>query len=525
VFKIASLVKASTTSPSARPDRSVLVAAKGSGIVFTGSLLQYAVRFVSGIVLARFLGAEQYGLYNLSLTVITVVSGLTLLGLTLALVRYVSLLASRQDTAGLWGALQIGIGLPIILSLLVGVGLYFLADPVAERLFHEPRLAPLLRLGSLIIPFLALSNLTAAATQGFKEMQYTVIAQYISQPVVKLVMLAVLAITGLNAAKALTAFTAAVVVASVMLLYFLNKLFPLKRPLLEARRDARGMLRFAVPIYLSNLIGTFGGNVKTVLLGALNNVTNVGVFAVANQINAIGQMFHACIVTASAPVVSELYDRGEWRQMGHFYKTMTKWTFTLNLPLFLIVLLFPVPILSIFGQSFEGGATALTILAWGNLVNAGTGICGVLLDMTGNASLKLVNSLVVFALALGLNILLIPSWGLIGVAVASLGTVAIVNLLRLLQVFFLFRLLPYSLGFLKPVMAGLVTLAIVWGVRQLSPAEMTLVYIAIDVSIFLAIYVGMILLLGLSQEDRAVLSLVGRRISVMLSKRKSVTQE
>jgi O-antigen/teichoic acid export membrane protein len=280
------------------------------------------------------------------------------------------------------------------------------------------------------------------------------------------------------------------------------------------------MLRFALPIYLTSLIGIFGANIKTVLLGALNTVTSVGIFAAASQINTVGQLFHGSIVTASAPIVSELYDQGEREQMGRFYQTVTKWTFTMNLPLFLIVLLFPVPILSIFGKSFVSGASALTVLAWANLVNTGTGICGSVLEMTGNTSLKLINSIVTFALTLGLNALLIPHWGLMGAATASLAASATINLLRLFEVFVLFRLLPYNVSFVKPVTAGIVALAVALAIRQSFPTEVNLVYTAMNVTILLAVYVSAILLLGLSEEDRTVLARVGRRVSAMLSKQR-----
>jgi O-antigen/teichoic acid export membrane protein len=518
LFNISSQVKISTDSPSVKPDRNILTAAKGGGIVFAGVMFNYASRFVIGILLARFLGAEQFGLYNLALTAATVTAGLALLGLQSAMVRYVSFFASQRDTAGLWGTLQIGLGLPMILSVLMGGGLYALAGPIAERLFHEPRLASLLRLGSLIVPFLTLSDIIAAATRGFKKMQYTVIAQNIAQPMIRLVLIVTLAIIGLNAAGALAAFGLTVMIVSVLLLYFLNKLFSLKHPLRTAGRNLREMLSFSLPVYLSDLIRTFGGNLQTVLLGTLNTITSVGIFTAASQVNLVGRLFHRSIVTASMPIVSELYSQGEREQMGRFYQTMTKWTFTANLPLFLILLMFPVPILSIFGGSFVDGATALSILAWANLVNVGTGICGVLLDMSGNTSLKLANSIVTTVLTLGLNILLIPRWGLMGAATAALAAAIIANLLRLFEVYLLFRLLPYNLSFAKPVVAGLAALAAAWAAHQLFATEANLIYAFMNMTLLLTIYVGLILLLGLSQEDRAILARLRRRTGAVLSK-------
>jgi len=512
--KASFLTKASTTSLPAKPDQNILTAAKGGSIVFAGDVFQQGVRLVAGYLLARLLGAEQLGLCNLALTVASIAAGLALLGLPSAMVRYVPLFTSRQDTARLWGTLQIGLGLTAIVSMLIGIGLFVLADPIAEQMFHEPELAPLLRVVSPIVPFLALCNTIAAATRGFKKMQYTVISQSISQPTIRLILVVALAaIVGLNAATALATYNVSVIIAFVIVLYFLNTLFPLKRPLRAARRDTRETLRFALPVYLSSLIGLFGGNVQTLLLGALGTAANVGIFAVASQINIFGRIFHGSIVTTSAPIVSELYGRGEREQMGRFYQTVTKWTFTVNLPLFLIVLLFPGPILSIFGQSFVGGATALSILAWASLVQTGTGICGLVINMTGNTHLRLMNSLVTFVLTLGLNFLLIPRWGLVGTAVAAVASAIVMNALRLLEVFILFRLLPYNSSFVKPIAAGLMALAAARGLRFLFPSEVTLIHVAMNVVVLLAVYVGTVLLLGLSQEDRMVLTRLVQRVN------------
>jgi O-antigen/teichoic acid export membrane protein len=517
VFSI-SHVERSDVLPPAKPDRNILTAAKGGGIMFVGRLFAYISRFIIAFLLARLLGAEQYGLYQLTLTTATLAGGLALLGLDTALVRYVALFASRRDEAGLWGALQIGLGITAVLSVLIGGGLYILANPIAEQLFHEPTLAPLLRLISLVVPLLTLSDILAGATRGFKKMQYTAIAQDIARPLIRLILIVVLAIMGLSAARALIIFGLAFAISFGMLVYFLHKEFSLKRPLGSARYDTRAMLSFSVPVYLSGLMTTFQSSLQTVLLGALNTVTSVGIFTVASRVNLVGQMFHNSVTTAAGPVIAELYGRGEREQMGRLYQTTNKWVFTLNLPIFLTIVLFPAPILSIFGKSFVDGSTALVLLAGAAIVNAGTGMCGAVLDMTGYTKLKLVNSIVQLVLSLGSNILLIPRWGVAGAATTVLIVTCAVNGLRLLEVFILLRLLPYNLSFLKPITAGLVTLAVVLAIGRWLPVEANLIYTAIQVLIIFAVYAAITLLLGLSPEELVVLARLRRRIRITLSR-------
>lgn len=507
---------AKVVSPVTRSDQNITLAAKGGSILLSGKLFAYAARFITGILLARFLAAEQYGLYNLSLTVVEIAAGVAALGLVPALVRYVPIYVSRRDENRLWGIIQLGLGLPAVISIFLGVGLYIWANPIAEQLFDEPKLGPLLQLVSPVILFFTLVDMMAAATRGFKNMHYTVIAQDIVLSVVKFALLLGLAIFGLNAAGAVTVTSLAQVIGCGLLVFFLNKQFSLKRPLLLAHHEIKEVLRFSLPSYMSQLMSIFSGNIKTIMLGTLHSVATVGIFAVARQITLISDMFHASIVTVSQPIIAELSSRGEREQMGRLYRTLTRWSFTLNFPLFLIIMLFPGAIISIFGQTFAEGVVVLKILAWAGLVNTGTGICGVLIDMSGNTHLKLVNTVTAIIANIGLSLFMIPQWGLVGAAVATLTGAILMNLLRLLEVFVLFRLQPYDLKSLKPVAAGLIALTAVWSIHQFILIETSLIQVSLKVLILLGLYGGMILLLGLSQEDHLVITRLRKRINTVL---------
>jgi O-antigen/teichoic acid export membrane protein len=492
-------------------ERHLLLAARGGGITFVGKLVTLASRLIIAFILARLLGATQLGLYNLAVSAIWVASGVALFGLDTAMTRYVAIFANRRDEAGLWGTLQIGLGVTTFLSIVIGICLFVFSDTIAEQRFHEPDLAPLLRLASLIVPFLTLSTTAGAATQGFKKMRHAAIARDIVQPLIRLTLIVCLVLIGLNTLGALLILGLAVAVSAVMLLYSLNKLFALKRPLHAGRRDTRDIVRFSLSVYLSDLMILFQENIQTLLLGLLNTVANVGRFTVANQLNLIGSMFQGSITTASKPIIAELYDQGERGQMKRVYQTASKWIFTFNIPFFLIVVLFPTQILSLFGKSFVAGATALVLLSWAKMVDVSTGMCGALIDMTGYAKLKLINGMVQLILSLSLNILLTPTWGVAGAATAVLIGVSSINLLRLIEVFVLFRLLPFDASVLKPVTAGLAGLIAALAVNQLIAAVAYPLDVVISASALLAVYLGTIVLLGLAPEDRAVLARLRRR--------------
>jgi O-antigen/teichoic acid export membrane protein len=177
--------------------------------------------------------------------------------------------------------------------------------------------------------------------------------------------------------------------------------------------------------------------------------------------------------------------------------------------------------LSIFGESYIGGASALIIIAWANLVNTGTGICGAMIDMSGNSKLKLVNSIVAVSSTLIINIVLIPIWGLIGAALAALASSIILNSLRVGEIYKLYQLQPYNWSYLKPILASSIALLVGLLFHYLLPFQDNIFMILINIVILLLAYFLLIYLLGFSKEDRMVLAVLRNKIEGAVVRRSS----
>ena len=510
------------TSDTPSFEQNMLATAKGGSILAAGQLLELGGRFITALLLARLLGAGEYGMYTLALSAAAIAAAVAGFGLDSAMIRYVAIQAKKQDGAGLWGTVQLGIAGTLGSSLVLGTGLYFLAAPIAEQLFNEPKLVPLLQLLSIVVPFLALSDLLVGIAHGFKKMEYSAIARNFVQILVRIALLVVFALIGLNAFLTVIAFGIFDVAASLVMISLLSRDLSWKRPLNSARRDTREIFNYSLPFWLSGMLTKFRKNIQIILLGSFSTVTSVGIFALASKINLIGHIAYSSIIASVKPVIAEVHTLDNRKEMQRLYQTTTRWTLMFNLPMFLIMVLFPGAILSIFGQSFVGGATALVILACAELVNAGTGICGSIIDMTGYTKMKLVNSVLWVVISISANFLLIPYWGLLGAAAAVFISMATINILRVAEVWFIFRIIPYNWSFLKPVSAGLVAFALVTVVEKWLPAEENLVFLIVDSLIVLATYAAVILMSGLAPEDRTVVARMYRRAASIFARNRTV---
>jgi O-antigen/teichoic acid export membrane protein len=87
--------------------QSILFTAKGGSISFTGRIFEYVIRLVFSVLVARVIGAEQYGLYTLGLVVTPIASMLALLGLQTGVVAYLAPAIQKKDEAHIWGIIQV----------------------------------------------------------------------------------------------------------------------------------------------------------------------------------------------------------------------------------------------------------------------------------------------------------------------------------------------------------------------------------------------------------------------------------
>lgn len=491
----------------------LMVAARGGGAVFAGRLFAWGSRFVLAVLLARVLGAEDYGLYTLALTIATVGSSFAILGLDAALVRFGAVFTGRDDRAGLRGTLRIGILVPAAISVGMGIAFVVGSDWIATTIVGEAEVAPLLRVVGVLVPALVLNQQLAATLQGMRRIHQAVIAEQFAQQTLRFVLLLGLALLGLTAETALVASTIAAFGVTFILLWYVRRATPRRHEAVPAEHRPGLLMRFSLPVYFSNIVNTLGGNLQTLLLGTMASLTSVGIFSVAGHIQLIGSIFHSAVVSSSMPVFAQLHDRGDRAGMTRLYQTTSRWTLTLNLPFFLAALLFPQYLLAIFGTEFEAGATALVILACGNLLNAATGSSGAVLDMSGYTIVKLLNATISVGLALALNLLLIPSYGIIGAAIAAASAVGIVNLLRVVQVRILVGVGPYNRDFLKPIAAGVAAAAATLVAGVLTQALDGWARAGLGLLVLAGVYTAAIIALGITEDDRLVLDRVGRKLS------------
>ena len=120
----------------------------------------------------------------------------------------------------------------------------------------------------------------------------------------------------------------------------------------------------------------------------------------------------------------------------------------------------------IFGPDFVSGWPVLVIGAVGQLVNCGVGSVGYLLLMSGNQKRLIRVQFAMTIVSVVTNITLIPTFGLVGAALASAGVNVGGNVWNLYEVHKALKISPYNRSYFALIIPGTTTLLTVMLVRH-----------------------------------------------------------
>ena len=495
-------------------------AASSAAVVGVGTIVGNVFKYGNNFMIQRAFGPGPYGLYTLSMAIVTLAASIFNLGLDDAMVRYTSIYRGKKQPHLLRG-------LAIFCSIMVGVAgmlgafLIFYLAPYIAAVKHSPEVIPILLIMIPIIPLTCMQVVWSAGLQGFKAFKWRVLTQRLIIPGVLLVLMVPVLLFFRNITSvAIAALLSILICTLVSLLFFFRQLTQVSRQTARGF-ELREWIGFAAPNFLTSIVDTVLDSVDTVLLAvfAISNVA-IGQYGAAIRIAIFISMPLQSFNTMFSPTIAELYSKGEQQKLSTMFKIVTKWAITFSLPIFWIAVLFAEPLLGIAGSGFSPAWPLLIALAIGNLINVGTGSVGYMLLMTGHQKITFLNSFVAIVFNLVLGILLIPRFGAMGVAIATGVALSVVNLMRMLQVYIFLKMTPFRWDTLKPIGAGLIS-ALLTGdfVYLLSLSHLTLHISRINLSlelalipVFMALYVGLLVIFRISPEDQIVLDSLRRKL-------------
>ena len=378
------------------------------------------------VLLAGWMGPAAFGAYSHAWAWVAILATVAGVGLGPTSVRFIARYRTEDAPGHIRGLIQFGRHATLVAGSLVALVAILVASVLAAG---SPYLDSL-RLALLAVPVLALLNLEAAQARGFDWMALASVAEQIGRPLALILLAGGLA--ALTEPRSAVPFVAACSLA--YLLAALGQHAVLRRRVDRAigrgQRvfEARLWLRVAIPLLLQGGSYILLMNTDLVMLGFLLEPAQVGIYAAALRVATLVLFVAAVSSLVAQPTIVTLHSRRQRHELQGFVIVATRWIFVASAAIGIVLAGLGGLVLALFGPDFTAAHPALLILIGAYVVVAATGPVNTLLVMTGHQDW----AALVFGLSVltnvGLNLALVPPFGITGAALAVGGDLILTNL-------------------------------------------------------------------------------------------------
>ncbi|EJC81478.1 membrane protein involved in the export of O-antigen and teichoic acid [Rhizobium leguminosarum bv. trifolii WSM2297] len=401
---------------------------------FSIRILSAALAFISQIVLARLMGEYEYGIFVFVWVLVVVFGDLSCLGFHTAIIRFLpqyKAAGAFEEIRGLTGTARIFALLSGTAVLAAGMlGLHFFGHMI--QLYY---LVPIF-LGLLAMPMIALGDILEGTSRANHWPVMALGPVYIVRPIlIILFMLIAIAIGAEH--TAVTAMQAALAATFVTALgQYAATLYRLRRHYDAGPRKVDFLAWFSVafPIFLIEGVSFLLTNSDVVVVGIFLEPHDVAIYFAAAKTMALVHFINFSVKAASGPRFSSIIAEGDHAQLATAAIDAARWTFWPALGVGLVVLAAGHLLLSLFGGAFTSGYLVMAILLAGILAKALVGPAETLLMMAGKQNLCVALYAGALAANVGLNLALIPHYGIEGTAIATASAMGVEAILLHLAV-------------------------------------------------------------------------------------------
>lgn len=417
-----------------------------ASIVAAGTVYQQGISFLSGLIVARVIGAADYGIFNLARSLVDLTAIVTRLGLDIGLQRYFGETNASQVHAPRivmlrrMRLLASALSLLTVAAVALGVG-----QALEARFYHYPHFAEILLCLALALPFLTDIAVLGGAYRGILKLRPAVVAECILLPTVRLAVILILFLSGWR----LWAVVVGTAVGSVLASAFLAT---------RARSDFRGgdsaapgtwvdafrVMRYSSVLAGAVLVVSLTGSMDMLMLGRFTTAQDLGQYSLAKMLLVLMGVFGVAFSQGLGALVAERHVRGDHAGMVRVMSLSARLVTLFTLPIFAIFLFWGAQLTPLFGPSFVTSQAVVSLLAVSQYVLIVFGPSGWALSMTGKHLLELAILSVGLAIAILVCWVAIPLYGQLGAAAATCASVAVANLTRVLFIRHSIGALPFG---------------------------------------------------------------------------------
>src|SRR5664280_1655558 len=418
-----------------------------AGKVFLVRVGSALLALASQVLLARWMGSFEFGIYIYVWTWVLMIGALSDMGLSSAARRFIPEYTELKAFDRLRGFLAasrwLAFGIATAIGIVGAIGVTWLS-PYLDHFAIIP-----LYLACVTIPIYGLVQAQAGIAQSYDWPNLALMPFYIIRQLAITILMGAAYLFGAPT-DAVTAMVVAVITTwavTVGQLFVLNRRLKHKVPAGAKRYEVKTWFSTSISIFVVEGFYLLLTYVDILALEHFRSPDEVAIYYAGARLLAIVAFVYFAIAGATTHKFTEYHVSGDRQRLASFFAETIKWTFWPSLLACALILAFGRPLLGLFGANFVSGYGVMFILAVGMLTRAAVGPAERLLNMLGERKQCAFIYAAAFAINLGLCVILIPRIGIEGAAVSTSTALVVESIL-------LYFVAKRRLGFHVFIMGG-----------------------------------------------------------------------
>lgn len=411
-------------------DKNSIDLLKGSSIAFFIKIAGMLFGYITMLFITKNHGAEEWGIYSLCITILSIVILLPKFGFDNSLVRIITELIHDGDKKAIRIIIFKVLTISITISLIVIFILNYFSDYIILGILNQNEISPLIKPISFAVIPMVIIVIIAAMFQALKK---TLLFMLFKATVINIIFLLLL-IWNKSQAQEFRVFELYVFSVGIsFLIGVLIFIFLFKKVSLPSKKENKKytyklIAKTSIPMLFSSSVALFMGWSDILILSYYSTTKDIGIYNSTLKLAAIALISLAAINAVTTPKFAEYYSKKDFKSLKSTVQKSTRMIFYTSAPLLFILIIFSKSILSYFGEEFTIGYLALTYLCMAKFINSISGSVGYIMQMTDQQKTYQNIIIIAFFINLVLNFLLIPKYGFNGAAIASSIAMAFWNI-------------------------------------------------------------------------------------------------
>lgn len=434
------------------------------------AIVTQLIGFIQFPIITKSIGAASYGIFSIITTTVALLTPFAVMGHRSGIIRF---LAAEKDPKKIRDDFISEYIIVVISGLILSALLFISADFLARDIMNDESASHFIRIASLLVLF----NATFDISVGFFSSQHKLglrASIVLSKDALQFILIILFINLKMNLEGIILALIASgLIINSTSLIVILKKTgfsLPSFKNTLKYLKWGLPLIPVIALIWIINLSDRY-------MVSYFINVGTAGIYSAAYTIGNYTSFLLYPIGLVLYPNVIKTYDEKKYEETRRYLKYAMKYLFMITIPAAFGISVLSQPILRILtSQEFMAGSIIIPIIATSALFYCLYQISVYIIHARNKTYISLVSILSAAVLNIILNIILIPYWGILGAALATLIAYITLGILSLLIAF---RYLKFDLSFhflVKCILSSIVMGVCVW---LINPKSLLLLIISI----------------------------------------------